>query len=187
MKSIGTFILNILFFSRFKKELGKAAKAADEASPEFKAALLDFEFQVERLRDMQKRHKSLRRVAKGYTGRSPETIPPEPNPTTVDSKNSILDNLEVMKNDLGRMTWNEGIKTCNKLGNGWRLPTLNELREIRHNADNIGNFEERFYWSSSVQGGEYWAYCLHFKSGQETTYVTNRLNTNFVRAVRDLK
>lgn len=65
-EGIGSTILNLLFGSKFKKELKKAAEAADEASPEFKAALLDFEYQVERLRDMQKRHKANRLVAKGY-------------------------------------------------------------------------------------------------------------------------
>jgi hypothetical protein len=65
-EGLGSTILNFLFGNKFKKELKKAAEAVDEASPEFKAALLDFEYHVQRLRDMQKRHKTLRRVAKGY-------------------------------------------------------------------------------------------------------------------------
>jgi hypothetical protein len=65
-EGLGSTILNLLFGSKFKKELKKAAEAADEASPEFKAALLDFEYHVDRLRDMQKRHKANRLVAKGY-------------------------------------------------------------------------------------------------------------------------
>jgi hypothetical protein len=65
-EGIGSTILNFLFGSKFKKELKKAAEAADSGDPEFKAALLDFEYQVQRLRDMQKRHKAIYRVAKGY-------------------------------------------------------------------------------------------------------------------------
>jgi hypothetical protein len=54
MKSIGTLILNILCFFGFKRELSKAAKALDQAGPEFKSALLDLEKNVQQLRDMQK-------------------------------------------------------------------------------------------------------------------------------------
>ena len=39
-----------------------------------------------------------------------------------------IDNLEVMTEDLeGRMTWDDAMKACADLGDGWRLPTKEEL------------------------------------------------------------
>ena len=38
--------------------------------------------------------------------------------------------IEVMKKNLGKMTWNEAIKACENLGDGWRLPTKVEVLNI---------------------------------------------------------
>ena len=41
-------------------------------------------------------------------------------------------------------------KACEKLGKGWRLPTIEDLNLIYQNRDKIGGFEtDRFYWSST--------------------------------------
>ena len=40
-----------------------------------------------------------------------------------------IGNLEVMTGSLGKMPWNEAKKACENLGDGWRLPTKDELKE----------------------------------------------------------
>jgi serine/threonine-protein kinase len=60
---------------------------------------------------------------------------------------TTLENLEVYHKDIGSMSWFEGIKACNNLGSGWRLPNLNELRILFDNKDQIGGFSEvEYYW-----------------------------------------
>ena len=49
-----------------------------------------------------------------------------------------IDNLEVMKEDLGKMKWDEAKKACENLGDGWRLPTKDELNILYKNKDKIG-------------------------------------------------
>ena len=38
-----------------------------------------------------------------------------------------IENLEIMAEDLGQMEWDEVNQKCAELGNGWRLPTKEEL------------------------------------------------------------
>jgi serine/threonine-protein kinase len=60
---------------------------------------------------------------------------------------TTLENLQVYHKDIGSMSWFEGIKACNNLGSGWRLPNLNELRILFDNKDQIGGFSEvEYYW-----------------------------------------
>ena len=80
-----------------------------------------------------------------------------------------IDNIEVYKSDLGEMTWTEAKMACSKLGSGWRLPTLDELKSLCENQEKIGGFTDRNYWSSSIanyEGGEY-PYGLYFDACKE--------------------
>jgi hypothetical protein len=47
------------------------------------------------------------------------------------------------------MNWKDAKAACAKLGNGWRLPTADELKVMYKYKDKIGNFNERLYWSST--------------------------------------
>ena len=80
-----------------------------------------------------------------------------------------IDNIEVYKSDLGEMTWTEAKTACSKLGSGWRLPTLDELKSLCENQEKIGGFTDRNYWSSSIanyEGVEY-PYGLYFDDCKE--------------------
>ena len=44
-----------------------------------------------------------------------------------------IGNLEVMTEDLGKMTWDEAKKACKNLGDGWRLPRKHELEILYKN------------------------------------------------------
>ncbi len=71
-----------------------------------------------------------------------------------------IDDLEVMTKDLGKMNWEEAKKACKNLGNGWRLPSLDELNLIYENKEMFGGFITRkstrhrtfsFYWTSTLE------------------------------------
>ena len=109
--------------------------------------------------------------------------------------------LEVMTKDLGKMNWEQAKKSCENLGDGWRLPTIYELIKIwriRESVDpfarpefnlirgTIGVFKNDSYWSSmeSIEGS---AWILDFYDGS-APYGRSILDvTTYVRAVRTLK
>tara|TARA_B110000879_G_scaffold100721_1_gene136498 strand:+ start:10 stop:423 length:414 start_codon:yes stop_codon:yes gene_type:complete len=71
-----------------------------------------------------------------------------------------IDDLEVMTKDLGKMNWEEAKKACKNLGDGWRLPSLDELNLIYENKEMFGGFITRkstrnrtfsFYWTSTLE------------------------------------
>ena len=68
-----------------------------------------------------------------------------------------IGNLEVMAEDLkirskygrGFFDFEEAKKVCENLGDGWRLPTKDELNVLYKNKDKIGGFAGISYWSST--------------------------------------
>ena len=79
------------------------------------------------------------------------------NPTiSSDSGFIIIGNLEVMTEDLAEMNWSDAMKNCadpryldSHMGNGWRLPTKDELNILYENQEKIGGFGFNYYWSST--------------------------------------
>jgi len=97
-------------------------------------------------------------------------------PTTVK-----IGTLEVMTKDLGKMHLDEAKKACAALGDGWRLPTKDELNILYENKEKIGGFSPMYYWSSTGHrsGG---AWFQHLSDGRQ--YGFNRSINLGVRAVR---
>ena len=94
-------------------------------------------------------------------------------------------NFEVYPEDLGEHAWNDAKKVCEELGDGWRLPTREELHLMWLNKDSIGGFAAAYYWSSSeASNGNAW-YQL-FYDGYHYDF-SSKNNTHYVRAVRDVK
>ena len=60
-----------------------------------------------------------------------------------------INKLEVMSTDLATQEWDEATKACAALGEGWRLPTVDELNMLYLNKDKIGGFVNSFYWGST--------------------------------------
>lgn len=92
--------------------------------------------------------------------------------------------------DTEPMTWNDAMKIHEKLGEGWRLPTLVELKKMHKNigqgANNSGKFTDGLYWSATPYDSNQ-ARLIRFKDGN-TTFHYNSIGTfrKFpVRAVRD--
>jgi hypothetical protein len=97
--------------------------------------------------------------------------------------------LEIAQNDFANtMSWDDAVKVCADLGNGWRLPTKLELNELydffKDDKANIGNFKNDNYWSSTGTNDGF-AWDQYLNSGQSD--YSSKLNKDLVRAVRDLK
>ena len=89
--------------------------------------------------------------------------------------------LEVMTEDLGKMTWAGAKKACADLGGGWRLPAINELNVLYKNKDEIGGFASSTYWSST-KDDNYSQWRQDFDDGNQYGY--SKHPYNYVRAVR---
>lgn len=92
--------------------------------------------------------------------------------------------LEVYHSDLGKMSWDEAKMACNDLGEGWRLPSKEELEQmhIQLHAKNKGNFQNDYYWSSTEKF-DLIACFYRFYIGYAD--FSGKLNSYFVRAVRN--
>jgi hypothetical protein len=116
-------------------------------------------------------------------GSSPRTIP--------DTKVIIgipikINNIEIAQFDFpDEMNWVDSKKVCESLGEGWRLPTLDELHLIYENMDKIEGLTHSTYWSSTDATILFDAWCHNFINGQQSTTIFNKYKDQFgVRAVR---
>jgi hypothetical protein len=107
-------------------------------------------------------------------------------PIEKQSKPIILEQhikFEVYPKDLGQHNWEDAKKLCEDLGDGWRLPTREELHLMWLNRESIGGFAAAYYWSSS-ELNDYGACGQFFSVGLQGNYFKS--STDFVRAVRDI-
>ncbi|MDC0100187.1 DUF1566 domain-containing protein [Crocinitomicaceae bacterium] len=87
-------------------------------------------------------------------------------------------NLEVMTEDLVRvyksgnvtseMRWRTAMEACANLGDGWGLPTKDELNVLYENKDEIGGFSPGAYWSSTTAPHKKFVWTQHFQTGRLT-------------------
>ncbi len=94
-----------------------------------------------------------------------------------------IENIEIAEKDFPeKMNWEDAKKACEKLGEGWRLPTKNELKILFRKKDKIGGLSDCYYWSSSEYGDDKaWAQArslMQFANGKEFV--------SCVRAIRTL-
>jgi len=74
-------------------------------------------------------------------------------------------NIEIYKKDLPDMTFNQAVGACKALGQGWRLPTIEELSEMyKLHLKGNGNFSRFIYWSQT-EGSLNAVYVLNFGNG----------------------
>ena len=108
--------------------------------------------------------------------------------TMTDIENKIIiGSLEVMKEDLGVMEWEQAEQACENLGNGWRLPSLKELEIVYKNRIQIGGFEEDHYWSSSEPLDVSISNAMMIiRFGIGDQFYNGKQTPNHVRAVREL-
>ncbi len=96
----------------------------------------------------------------------------------------IIGELQVWPKDLGKMTWGEATARVAKLGPGWRLPTIEEFKEVLYpNRKNLPDIvEEEYYWSSTEDSNPY---SLYFTFLYGFAHIYPKDNPLYVRAVRD--
>ena len=93
--------------------------------------------------------------------------------------------FEVYPHDLqGIYVLDEAVKAVEDIGEGWRLPTQDELDRMYYKQKDIGGFEANYYWGCSEIGDNLAVY-QNFGNGYQ--YRLNYKNNYFrVRPVRDL-
>ena len=90
--------------------------------------------------------------------------------------------LEIAEHDFPtQMVWDEAKNACELLGDGWRLPTKEELNELYSQKNEIGGFADAYYWSSTEYYGNN-AWIQYFFSGDQNANLKNSIYS--VRAVR---
>ena len=91
----------------------------------------------------------------------------------------------------GPMSWDEAMKYAMELGDGWRLPTIEELKTLldRGRTNPASSFPEMptyFFWTStSCAGSASDAWYVYF--GDSYVYYNDKAFTYYVRCVRDRK
>ncbi|MGI9547690.1 MAG: TIR domain-containing protein [Flavobacteriaceae bacterium] len=94
--------------------------------------------------------------------------------------------------DAGPMSWTDAANIHEQLGEGWRLPTFDELnlmyRTIGQGANNSGEFSNDLYWSATDYD-EYQARLIRFWDGNTSYHYNKNVEQRKfkVRAIRDLK
>jgi uncharacterized protein (TIGR02145 family) len=103
-------------------------------------------------------------------------------------KGMKVGNLEVFKNDIGELSFNDAKLECEKIGGGWRVPTKDELNQLYENKEIIGQFTDGFYWSSTKDESSIsFGWGQRFEDGFQNICSTTSKFRNFIRPVRSLK
>lgn len=98
-----------------------------------------------------------------------------------------IGNLEVMTEDLGVMEWPKAEQACESLGNGWRLPSLEELEILHKKRKRIGGFKVDHYWSSTEsKDSNILNEMMIIVFGVGDQFYNGKQTPNCVRAVRTL-
>lgn len=110
----------------------------------------------------------------------------EQNPVIIGNTVKIK-NIEVAQYDFpNRMSLQDAKNACKALGDGWRLPTKDELNTLYQNKNLIGGFADGDYWSSiELYDYNYWtaAWAQYFYNGNQVS--ADISFTLHVRAIRD--
>jgi hypothetical protein len=98
-----------------------------------------------------------------------------------------LSKIEVAQHDFpNTMNWVDAFKSCEELGEGWHLPTKEELNLIYKNKDKIGGFSDQNYWNSGVNKNYDFLGCFKSFSDGGWNYYSKENGIFYVRAVRTL-
>ncbi|MHA8083167.1 hypothetical protein ACST14_07075 [Aquirufa sp. A-Brett2-15D] len=94
----------------------------------------------------------------------------------------MLSNLEISQYTFpNSMNWREALNACKELGDGWKLPSKEQLDILYKNKDEIGGFVNDAYWSAT-KTGDYEAWRQYFSDGDQV--LTPNYSVGYVRAIR---
>ena len=91
--------------------------------------------------------------------------------------------IKVYHKDIGEYNWDDAIKACEDLGDGWVLPDRLELLAMYMQKDEIGGFANNPYWSST-EFDNYLAWGQNFNSGFQYNYIKNSIGS--VRPIKHI-
>ena len=123
------------------------------------------------------------------TEKAPST---EEAPPTLDGGETITisgKTIQVAKEDFPSiMGPNEAMWACEGLGNGWRLPTKEELVAMYEqlHKQGKGHFKNESYWSSSSDSMGSGSFTVYFYNGSVNIQISEDLHGNHLRVVRAL-
>ena len=111
-------------------------------------------------------------------------IPINDNTSQLTRRPIIINGLEIAVHDLpNQINWNDAQISCNNLGDGWRLPTKEELDLLFTHRRLIGNFFDNYYLSSTeLDPVNVWV--CNFSNGTKT--FRNKRYKKHARIVRDM-
>ena len=114
-----------------------------------------------------------------------ETVKEPTSSSSEDNKDlNVIDKFIVAENDLTDvLNWEDSKKACLILGEGWRLPSKNELNLLFLNKDKIGGFVVTNYWSSTQFDG-YGSCYQNFTTGFQSD--TDKRSLYHVRCIKNL-
>ena len=93
-----------------------------------------------------------------------------------------IGNIEVAQYDFpNNNNWDNAKKACKALGEGWRLPTIDELKLLYLNKNKILSFAGSAYWSSTEDDNSY-ALIQNFNNGNQN--FGNKDERFYARAVK---
>ena len=105
--------------------------------------------------------------------------------TSIIGKSFKFENFEVAQNSFPNpMKWDDALKECNNLGDGWDLPTKDQLTQMFMNKNKLNGFSDKTYWSCTEYDKDN-AWNQNFKNGNQ--YYDDKYFTNYVRAIRTIK
>lgn len=104
-------------------------------------------------------------------------------PSKIIGKSIKIGKLQIASNDFPeKLDWNDAKKACSMLGNGWRLPTEEEIKILK---DKIRDFDG-FHWSSSEQmSRSRWSRYISIYGTDGTDGSNVSMGLYIVRAVRN--
>jgi hypothetical protein len=109
-------------------------------------------------------------------------------PRTTSENTIIVGNLEIKRNDLGLMSWRDAEKACSSIGPGWRLPTIDELKFLYENKEQIGGFKDDYYWSfSDFSPVSAWVQSFAGGNQDSSAYDGSPFNVRAVRVVERIQ
>ena len=93
--------------------------------------------------------------------------------------------IKVAQNDLSdKQNFDDAKAKCRNLGEGWRLPTFDELKKIYDKRFDIGGLDGTQYWSSTLNDdGFSGAWYKNFWFNAQN--IDNLANSNTVRCVKN--
>jgi hypothetical protein len=94
-----------------------------------------------------------------------------------------INDLLIAQYDISKkMNWNDAKNACSELGDGWRLPTKEELNYMFQNRDFIKGFTKNIYWSSNESSVNIdWGQALYLSVNK---YYASKDGRGYARAVK---